>query len=655
MKNTSPSTTTEYETSLHQLREELQLREYEIALLKETTDAVTSQLILDKLFQLVVERVHTLIGAETVILTLLDKDCKNYTYRATYGKNAEEILGESLPLDFGVCGWVWRHKRPWWKGVLQELKEEERNKWENEAGTVIMVPLIGKHHFLGGLGGINKIGGDEFDQRDLDMLSIFASQVSIAIENATAFDELEQSKIQAEAYQVELKKLNTELLATNRELKNLALYDHLTGLPNRVLLRDRLQQNIYSAKREQDTVAILMIDLDHFKEINDTLGHNIGDDLLKQVSHRFDSQLRRSDTVGRLGGDEFAIIVPGADIDSAVQVAIMMIKCLEPPFEVGDNILSVSGSVGITVYPEHGDDVSELFKRADVAMYVAKRGNHGYTIYDPVKDQHSASKLSLRRDLRSAVNNGELELYYQPRVDLQSSTIIGVEALARWQHPEHGFIPPDQFIPIMEQTGLIRPFTHWVLDAALKQCSAWSSAGIDISMSVNLSMHNLREPLLPRQILRLLEKWELKHSALILELTESAVMSDSQKVHNMLEELASAGVQFSIDDFGTGYSSLSYLKKLPVHELKIDKSFVMEMDTNKDDVVIVRSTIELAHNLGLRVIAEGVENEQVMEMLIAQGCDEIQGYFISCPVPADEIVKLFHKMNDDIKQRHTPA
>lgn len=653
MKKTAPAT--EFESQLQHLSEALRLREYEIALLKETVDAVTSQLNLDKLFQLVVERVYTLIQAETVILTLLDKDCKNYTYRATYGKNAEEIAGESLPLDFGVCGWVWRNKRPWWKGVLQELREEERNKWEQEAGSVIMVPLIGKHHFLGGLGGINRIGGGEFDQRDLDMLSIFASQVSIAIENATAFDELDQAKIQAEAYQLELRKLNTELLETNRELKNLALYDHLTGLPNRVLLRDRLQQNLFSAKREQHTVAVLMLDLDHFKEINDTLGHNIGDELLKQVSQRFEHQLRKSDTVGRLGGDEFAIIVPGADSESAVRVANMLTKCLEPPFEVRDNILTVSGSIGITVYPEHGENVSELFKRADVAMYVAKRGNRGYTIYDARKDQHSAGKLSLRRDLRSAVNNGELELYYQPKLDLHSRTMIGVEALARWQHPEHGFIAPDIFIPIMEQTGLIKPFTHWALNAALKQCAAWSSAGMNIGVSVNLSMHNLRELLLPRQILKLLKKWGLNHDALILELTESAVMSNSQKVHAILTELAAAGVQFSIDDFGTGYSSLSYLKKLPVHELKIDKSFVMEMDTHKDDAVIVHSTIELAHNLGLRVIAEGVENEQVMAMLAAEGCDQIQGYFISRPVPADGIVELFRQMNDKPRHKSTTA
>ncbi len=376
------------------LESELRDRAVEIELLKETADAVSSELDLEKLLRLVVERARSLILAETVLIPILDEDCAHYTYHAGCGKNADEIVGESLPLDLGVCGWVWRHKRAWWRGVLDELDEAERNKWEKEAGSVILVPLVGKRHFLGGLAGINKIGGGDFTKRDLDLLTLFANQVSFAIENATFFEEMNKAREQAERYQKELQNLNVELeqrvsqrtaaLAdAMKELEHLALHDTLTGLPNRTLFQDRLRHGMASAKRENKPLALIMIDLDKFKNINDTLGHNVGDLLLKEFSLRLRSALRESDTLGRIGGDEFVIVLPATNMAIAAHVTHKLFKVLEPPFIFEGQSIVGACSIGIAVYPEHAQDMIGLFKCADIAMYVAKRRQNGYFVFQP--------------------------------------------------------------------------------------------------------------------------------------------------------------------------------------------------------------------------------------------------------------------------------
>jgi diguanylate cyclase (GGDEF)-like protein len=403
------------------------------------------------------------------------------------------------------------------------------------------------------------------------------------------------------------------------------------------LIQDRLQQGLYVAQRDKRPLAIIMIDLDRFKEVNDTLGHNIGDELLKHVSERISNTLRKSDTIGRLGGDEFAVVLPNTDMGGSLITADKILRGLEPAFEIEGHTFSIAASLGIALYPEHGKDRDMLLKCADVAMYIAKRANDGYFVYDPKEDKHTTEHLALMGELRAAISNNELELYYQPKIDLEDGRIIGVEALARWHHPEKGFVPPDVFIPVLEQTGLIKPFTNWALNTALGQCHEWNKAGLDLTMAVNLSMHNLRDPNLPGLLSELLKKWNIKEGALILEITESAVMSNPESVIGILAELKSLGVRFSIDDFGTGHSSLSYLKKLPVSELKIDRSFVMEMNRGKDDAMIVNSTVELAHNLGLRVVAEGVESDDILNSLIALNSDMAQGYFISRPIPPDKL------------------
>ena len=627
----------ETENGLQRVQMELREREREIALLKEIADAVSSQLKLDKVFAMVAERARSLIDSETLLIPLLDQNCEQYTYRAGCGKNADEIIGESLPLDFGVCGWVWKHKRPWWRGVLKELSESERNRWEKEAGTMIMVPLIGKHHFLGGIAGINKAGGGDFSKRDLDLLTMFASQVSIAIENATAFEKLEQAKERSDQYQKELVELNTRLVDANKKLENLALYDHLTGIPNRSLIQDRMEQSILRAQRDHSKVSVLMVDLDHFKEINDTLGHDIGDKLLQKVCNRLRKLLRGPDTLGRLGGDEFAVIAPDASSDTATLIANNLLKGLEKPIALEGQYFSIAASIGIATYPEHGENISTLLKRADVAMYVAKRAKSGYFVYDSSEDQYSPGRLALMHDLRESISNNELLLHYQPKIDISTATITGVEALARWPHPEQGMFPPEFFIPIMEQTGLIRPFTAWVLNEAISQCAKWKKSGLDMSISINLSMHNLRDPDFPELVIDLLKKWEVAPESLILEITESVVMGNNRQVPEVLTLLSQTGIQFSIDDFGTGYSSLVHLKKLKVNELKIDKSFIAGMQNNKDDEIIVRSTIDLGHNLGLRIVAEGVETEDTLDKLKNMGCEQFQGHLVSKALASEDL------------------
>ncbi|MBU1192320.1 MAG: EAL domain-containing protein [Gammaproteobacteria bacterium] len=628
------------EQRLHDLETELRLREREIVLLKETVTAVGGELDLSKVFELVAERARELIQAETLLIPVLDDNAEQYTYRAGAGINADEIVGQSLPLDFGVCGWVWRHKRPWWRGVLDELEPIERNRWESEAGTLILVPMIGRGRFLGGLAGINKLGGGDFTRQDLNLLSLFAGHVSIAIENAISYAALKEAKLHAETYQIELRQLNNDLISINNELEHQALYDQLTQLPNRTLLQDRLKQALFVAEREKKKVAVLMVDLDRFKEVNDSLGHEAGDQLIIQVATRFSEVLRHSDTVGRLGGDEFAVIIPNADGDMASHLASSLLEALDAEFELNGIRLSVSASIGISVYPMHGMDVSTLLKHADIAMYAAKRSRYGFEIYDANTDEHQPGRLTLVGDLRQALINRELELYYQPKVDLRTGTLYGAEALARWPHNKRGFVPPDEFIPIMEQTGLIRPFTVWAIEHALQQCAHWHAAGIDLTVAVNLSMESLLDPQFPVQLVSLLKRSDVPPSCLILEITESVFLSEHARVSGVLARLREQGVQFSIDDFGTGHSSLSRLRKLPVGELKIDRSFVKDMVDDRDDAVIVRSTVDLAHNLGLAVIAEGVENEVSLNLLRDMGCDMAQGYYIGRPQPADEFTRF---------------
>ncbi len=417
-----------------------------------------------------------------------------------------------------------------------------------------------------------------------------------------------------------------------------ALHDGLTGLPNRTLLHDRTAQALRAADRELLPAALLLLDLDRFKEVNDTLGHHHGDLLLAQVGRRLRATLRGVDTVARLGGDEFAVLLPRIETaEGAVAVARKLLAAFDEPFLLDGLTLDVEASIGMALYPDHAGDPDELLQHADIAMYAAKETHAGFVLFDPALDQHSPRKLALLGELRRAIEQQQLVLHYQPKVDAHTGEVLGVEALVRWQHPTHGLLPPDEFIPLAERTGLIAPLTHDVLDQALRQCQAWQRAGHELPVAVNISARRLLDLAFPDEVAGLLARWEVPARLLVVEITESTIMADPAHALEILGRLNQMGVQVSIDDFGTGYSSMAYLKTLPVHELKVDRSFVSHMTSNASDAVIVRSTVDLGRNLGLRVVAEGVEDPATWQQLDALGCDAIQGYHVSRPVPPDDL------------------
>jgi diguanylate cyclase (GGDEF)-like protein/PAS domain S-box-containing protein len=442
-------------------------------------------------------------------------------------------------------------------------------------------------------------------------------------------------------------------------LAHQALHDALTGLPNRALLRDRLQQAILVAQRERSALALFFMDLDRFKEVNDTFGHHCGDALLQQLAVRLQRVLQESDTVARLGGDEFAILLPATGEAGAAAVARKLIAALEQPFEIEGHVFDVGASVGCALHPEHGADASTLMRKADVAMYIAKRTDCEYAIYSSDHDKNDPARLVLMRELRCALDedaasysseplppHGRLLLHYQPQLNVKIGCTDHVEALVRWHHPERGLLFPGAFVPLAEETGLLEPLTRWVLTEALRQCSVWQQAGQDIRVAVNLSPRSLHDPQLVDTVATLLAKSSVKPSSLQVEITESAIIVNPERARETLACLHDMGVQVAIDDFGTGYSSLAYLKRLPIDDIKIDRSFVTNLTENSDNAFIVQSVIDLGHNLGLEVIAEGVENAPTYEYLARMGCDMIQGYYLSRPLPPADLACWYEALED---------
>jgi diguanylate cyclase (GGDEF)-like protein/PAS domain S-box-containing protein len=423
----------------------------------------------------------------------------------------------------------------------------------------------------------------------------------------------------------------SERKAETEALQYQALHDSLTGLANRTFLQERLEETIRAGEREMKPCAVLLMDLDGFKSVNDSLGHHAGDRLLLQVAERMRRVLRKADTVARYGGDEFAVVPWGAtDVSRAVLIAEKILNAMDQPFVIDDQSISVNLSIGIAASPQHADDASTLIRRADVAMYTAKRARSGFSVYSVDQEGgENGEGVPLVGKLRYAIDQFELVLHYQPIVSAVDGKPLKVEALVRWGHPVHGLLPPDDFIPSAEQTNLIRPLTAWVLNEALGQVHAWSKVGIEVGVSVNLSARNLLDTDLPDAVEQLLRTWQVSPEKLSLEITEGTIIAN--EAEDTLARLHRIGVQISVDDFGTGYSTLAYLKRLPVREIKIDKSFVIDMATNRDGAAIVRSTIDLGHSLGLTVVAEGVEDEPTAALLREYGCDFLQGFHISRP------------------------
>jgi diguanylate cyclase (GGDEF)-like protein len=431
----------------------------------------------------------------------------------------------------------------------------------------------------------------------------------------------------------------TQRKAQHAELEHMALHDALTGLPNRTLLHDRIEQGIHNARRSGQAMAVLLLDLDRFKEVNDTLGHLVGDRLLTMVGPRLRLPLRDTDTVARLGGDEFAILLPGpTDIPAACGIAERIVEAFSEPFEIDDMVLEVGISIGVALFPDHGELVEPLLQHADVAMYTAKRNGYGFVVYSPQSETNRIRQLGLAGDLRRAIENDQISLSFQPKVEARDGALAGVEALVRWHHPEHGRIAPEDFVPSAEHTGLIRPLTLWVVNAVLREQRAWREAGFEINTAVNLSVKSLHDPDLANVLGLLFERWQTEAGCLTLELTESALMADPVTAMTVLKRVDDLGCRLSLDDFGTGYSSLAYLQRLPIDELKIDRSFVAEMTEDDNAAVVVRSVIKLANSLGLTVVAEGVESEDAFLWLRALGCDQMQGYYLGQAMTSEELL-----------------
>jgi diguanylate cyclase (GGDEF)-like protein len=437
-----------------------------------------------------------------------------------------------------------------------------------------------------------------------------------------------------------------DAISTREEqILRLAYEDTLTALPNRALFNDRLDQTLKAVERNGLPVTILIMDLDRFKYVNDMLGHQTGDLVLREVANRIRRLLRKSDTVARLGGDEFAILLPEAGIEQAEEIVAKILGALEAPITIDEQPLDVGISIGIATYPDHGRDARTIIGRADVAMYVAKRSNTGYAVYDPSYYRPHQQQLTLLGELRKAVEHNELTLYYQPKLSLHDGRCSHVETLVRWTHPQRGFIPPAEFIPFAEQTGYIRTITRWVIEQAILQCRRWHDNNIDLTVSINISARDLLNAELPDLVASALSSNRVDPKFICIEITESGVMEDPAMALRILKQLSGLGLSLSVDDYGTGYSSLSYIKKLPIQELKIDQSFVKNMVKDRDDATIVRSTIDLGHNMGLKVVAEGVEDQQVWDMLRDLNCDHAQGYFMSRPLSASDLEKWLAAKN----------
>ncbi len=448
-----------------------------------------------------------------------------------------------------------------------------------------------------------------FDRDDLKLFEALAGHASVALTNSG---------------------LVARVKAAAQETEHLSLHDPLTGLPNRLHFQQRLERRLLT----DGSAAVLLMDVDRFKEVNDTLGHDVGDRLLREVGRRLRQVERGETVVARLGGDEFAVLLGGDDVHIEGMVA-RITRDMARPFDLGEVTLDVMASIGIASTPRDGSSAALLLRRAEVAMYDAKHGSTGVARYDPNRDPYSSRRLSLIGDLARAVEESTLELHYQPQADPGTGQVTGVEALLRWNHPLWGSVPPDEFIPLAEHTGLIKPLTRFVLETAVRQCVTWRDSGTPVLMAVNVSMRNLLEPELADTVARMLVQAGLPAALLKLEVTESAIVSDPERAVTALERLVDLGLHVSVDDFGTGYSSLTRLRRLPVQEVKIDRSFVRHLSERDDDKAIVRAVIGLGHDLGLRVVAEGVEDEASWRLLREMECDLVQGYFLAKPMPAE--------------------
>ena len=583
----------------------------DLELLYEFTRRTGRVLHVESAMRELLEQVRAVLRAEVATIVVRSSNAEGSLIRTTlYGQGRLDIL----PVTEDA---LW-HRMATGRSLLVSAPIDDdaiRDALvDYDAIDAVISPLRrGDGTVLGVMLAANRLGElRTFTDEDLKLFEALANHASVSLEN---------------------RHLIERLRAEVADKEHQARHDALTGLPNRLLFQDRVDAALASAAHERDKVAVILLDLDRFKEVNDTLGHHNGDLLLQEIGDRLRRILRAGDVVARLGGDEFAVLLADlAGEEAAVAAAEGILHALERPFTIAEVDLDVGCSLGVAIWPDHGDDATVLLQRADVAMYAAKSSQRGVSVYDALEDTYSLERLAMVGELRTAIERGELAVHYQPKADAATGRVLGMEALVRWNHPRHGHVPPESIISIAEQTGLIRPLTLWVLDQALRECRQWRRDGQDLDVAVNLSIRNLLDAELPTDVLRLLTDLGVPASALTFEITESSIMSDPVRTIAVLDRLRAMGVRLAIDDFGTGYSSFSHLRRLPVDEIKIDKSFVQHLVTDQSDLVIVRSIVDLGRNLGLKVVAEGVEDDGAWEELVSLGCDVIQGYVLTVPL-----------------------
>jgi diguanylate cyclase (GGDEF)-like protein/PAS domain S-box-containing protein len=567
----------------------------------------------DAVLEQVLRSAVSLVGAASGSLYRWDQSAGMLRSLGDWHVQPGHVTGD-VPAGSGLAGHTLSRQQP---VIVNDYANWEFANRAARAGGMragMGLPLMHAGQCLGVL--ILRVYDDstQFTEDDSRIASLFADQAAAALFTAEAFEQQRRAAFQ----------------------------DALTDLPNRARLRAEMDRVLGAAGETSQPFALLLLDLDRFKEINDTLGHQAGDRVLQQVGPRFQKQLSEHDMLARLGGDEFAVVLPGANAQRARDVAERLLKQLELPFQLDGSGVELGASIGIALYPEHGNDADALLRRADVAMYAAKSSRSGAAVYAPQHDRHGPERLALVADLRRAIEHGELMLQYQPQVDVRSGALTAVEALARWPHPVRGLVSPQEFIALAEESRLIRPLSRWVLEAALRQCAEWRRTGLDLPVAVNLSAHDLQDPTLPAFVTDVLDACGVAPDRLRIEITESSLLIDPRRVQEILAVWRAEGVQIAIDDFGTGYSSLAYLKDLPVDELKIDRSFVKGMASDGGARAIVRAVIDLADDLGLRVVAEGVEDEATRQVLAALGCDVAQGYYFSPPLAAHAVADWAH-------------
>ncbi len=707
-------------------------------------ERLTAELDLDSVLMLTTETACNVIQAETLVLPMIDADRQTFTYLAASGERAALMLNQTFPIQEGACGWVMQHQRPllFGQGGSYDLQADAR--WKPGMASSLLVPLICRGNIIGGLSAMGKRGGGAFNQRDLTVLSLFANQASIAIDNARLFKELDQEKTLAQVTLASIgdavitadatgrvnflnpvavaltgwpaeeaigrpaaeifhiinessrervdspvqdvikngKRVNlanhtvliardgteyniedsaapiishtgvlqgcvlvfhdiTEKHHAKQRMEWLAVHDALTSLPNRILLADRFQRALANAKRQNNLIGVCMLDLDQFKPVNDTHGHDVGDRILMQVAARLNQAARSVDTIARLGGDEFVLLLCDIATTQELESALQRIfEAVSTEYLIAGLAIELSASIGVAVYPLDDADADTLLRHADQAMYLAKQaGRSTIHWFDVAHDRQAQASHQILTRVRAALQDKELTLYYQPKLNMRSGAVVGMEALLRWMHPQRGLIPPLDFLPQIEQADLIVDIGEWVIDEALKQAAQWSAAGKDWPISVNIAARHFQLPDFHARLKAALDRHpNVPPRHLDIEIVESAALKDVDHVSALIHACQSLGVSFSLDDFGTGYSSLSYLKRLHADTLKIDQSFVRDILDDKEDLAVVEAVIGLATVFNRKLVAEGVETPEHGALLMRLGCDIAQGYGIARPMPAAQVV-----------------